>query len=548
MLLIFIFMFGLINVHALDFVVDSIDIKEKSDAVVVKDISIDNLNINSNIVFNDVGDYVKFVIKLKEDDNEEYNIESITDNNDNEFIKTSYTNDNGLIYMTMRYEKEPEEQLSLNDIKINVLYDGDSNSDSEKIINPKTFDSNSYIMLILILIALIGLIVSFKLRNKYMSIVAILFIFIPTILLAEQSFEINIIVKSENIKVIGIKENYTNSISYSNRQKDESISPGDEVVINSEHFYVLDSNQEKTTLLSKYNLLVGIAFDWNDAVFNYLKTFSEDDKGYLLQSRTTNSYIDLNTRLGKITGAVPFAGVNYWDNRPCPPDGHGEVACVDGSSELKDEYAINGATYEGSPYPYVYDSTKSSIGPEFTCLTWGEKGCYANNNGYTIAYYVESYLSKLKRDMRLPNTASARLLSYEEAIALKNIVFGYDVDVEKCMVSGKEFAMTMYGFDEETSEEAVKAICVGSSLEGVTLRGMINAGEISSEYYEALGITNVIDFSKEIKDYEFWLGSAKDSTLIWSSSSIDEEYGYSYDRSKVPGVRPVIVVNTSDLL
>ena len=77
---------------------------------------------------------------------------------------------------------------------------------------------------------------------------------------------------------------------------------------------------------------------------------------------------------------------------------------------------------------------------------------------------------------------------------------------------------------------------------------MINHGDIPSEYHESLGISNVQTFDTEIKNYEFWLGSVKDNTLVWASSSIDEEYGYSYDRAKVPGVRPVIVVNTSELL
>ena len=536
------FFIGIANIYALDAEVESIEIKEKSDSVVVEDISINNLKINSDIVFGDVGDYVKFAIKLKDTD---YEINSVSDNNSSEYLKTSYSNDGSLIYLTINYAKEPSENLSLNDIDINVTYSGSSND----IVNPKTFDNRNYIVFGLILISLIGLVVSIKIKSKFIVGVSILFLFIPALLTAEESIKISIVLKSDNIKVFGSHETFNNSLSYINKQNSSEISVGDEVIINSEHFYVISSNEEKTLLLSKYNLLVGNVFNWNDGKFTLLKTFNSSDKGYMLQSRETNSQINLDTRLGKLTGVVPFSGINYWDNVACPSDGNGETVCESGTYGIIDDYSVNNASYDGNPYPYVYDSNKASTEPSLYCMseTNGDGGCYANNNDYTIAYYVENYLSKLKSDMGLPNTASARLLSIEEIKLLKDIILSYDVDVDTCIVSGTTYSMNKYEMEESAAKEAAKTICTGHSLNGITLRGMINSGEIELENYSILGIKNVKTFNTEVKNYEFWLGSAYDSTYIWSSSSIDEEYGYSYDRSKVPGVRPLLIVNTSDI-
>ena len=48
---------------------------------------------------------------------------------------------------------------------------------------------------------------------------------------------------------------------------------------------------------------------------------------------------------------------------------------------------------------------------------------YAQDNGYTIAYYVENYVGTLK-GLGAPNTITGRLLSYEEASSLSGTIKG----------------------------------------------------------------------------------------------------------------------------
>ena len=539
------FIIGTNNVFALDTKVDSISVSEKSDAVTINNLQVNDMAINSNLTFSDLNQYVVFSIKLDESNRSNNDIEKRSDNKNNQYLKTSYTYDEDTIYMRIKYEEEPEEALNLNDININISYRGDSNG----IINPATIN-NYYFIIILLCAIVITTILIIKYKNKSFGVLLILLILlVPIMIFAKNSIVVTVVLKSSNIRILGIKENYTNSFDYIKKQSN-MITPGDEVIINSEHFYVIGSDSNKTTLLSKYNLLVGNVFDWDNYKFNFVKTFNENDKGYMLQNRTTNSDINLNTMKGRFTGVVPFAGINYWDYKQCPPGDDGEIHCEDRDLQLKEEYAINGASYDGNPYPYVYDSTKSSIAPSYYCKSTedSEGGCYSQNNGYTIAYYVEDYLSRLKTNMNLESSSTARLLSFEEMIPLKNVVLGYDVNVNKCVVAGTQLAMDSFGLDNETAAEAAKTICNGDVFEGISLRGMINHGDITSEYYDSLGISNVQTFDTEVKNYEFWLGSVKDDTFVWSSSSVDEEYGYSYDRAKVPGVRPVIVVNTSELL
>ena len=51
--------------------------------------------------------------------------------------------------------------------------------------------------------------------------------------------------------------------------------------------------------------------------------------------------------------------------------------------------------------------------------TWG----YAQNNGYTVAYYVNNYINKLKT-MGAPSNITGRLLYLSEATNLSSTILG----------------------------------------------------------------------------------------------------------------------------
>ncbi len=183
-----------------------------------------------------------------------------------------------------------------------------------------------------------------------------------------------------------------NPITYINRQNTGQITAGDEIAIDTEHFYVVSSDSTNTVLLAKYNLLVGDVFDVSDPgphesyILN--KTLSPSDTGYGLQSSTAKGYDDSSQQY---IGVVPFSGTAYWD---------------DGAGNLLSGYT---GSYSGNPYPNVYRSNMSIVAPliDYTSNL-------AQNNGYTIAFYVEEYVNTLK-GLGAPDTMIGRLLNQEEA-------------------------------------------------------------------------------------------------------------------------------------
>ena len=159
--------------------------------------------------------------------------------------------------------------------------------------------------------------------------------------------------------------------------------------MDNQDFYVVSTSASKTVLLAKYNLLVGDVLDVNsdgDQTLN--KTMnSSNTSGYGLQSSTAKGVV-----LGdsQYIGATPFAGIDYWD---------------DGNGNLINQYGTAGASYNGNPYPNVYNSGLSSIAPSISRNSYYG---VAQNNGYTIAYYVEEYVDRIGVD------GVGRLLTYEE--------------------------------------------------------------------------------------------------------------------------------------
>ena len=216
-----------------------------------------------------------------------------------------------------------------------------------------------------------------------------------------------------------------NPIIFVNRQNSGSITAGDEVAIDTEHFYVVSSDSTNTVLLAKYNLLVGDVFNKSGNTWLFTKTLSSSDPGYGLQSESAKGIYSGAT---DYTGVVAFSGKSYWDNKNCVWSGSGESVTCPGTAGLNGEYAnsANAAGKTGiysSPYPYVYNSNMSSIEPSYGEYMLQTQFRAANDNGYTIAYYVERYVNTLK-SIGAPNNIVGRLLTYEEANALSSTIKG----------------------------------------------------------------------------------------------------------------------------
>jgi len=292
-------------------------------------------------------------------------------------------------------------------------------------------------------------------------------------------------------------------IRYVNRQLEGEITVGDEVRIDTEHFYVVSSNQNETVLLSKYNLLVGDVWNYeydevNDSqIYTLNKTLSSSDTGYGLQNSTARGWVDLESgeTTTRLIGTVPFSGTNYWDNSVCEYTGTNS-SCT-GTEGLLSEYSQNGETYWSNPhntnYPYVYrNNIENSIVPNIVYHPTYGYGA-VQNNGYTIAYYVENYINTLKA-LGAPSTINGRLLSQEEATSLG---------------------------------------CSGSDHYCSPVDDINNPtnGTAASWVYST----------------SYWLGSAYDNLSLWVARSGGNFYSDIFNDDNYYGVRPVIVINTSDL-
>ncbi|MBQ6285788.1 MAG: prepilin-type N-terminal cleavage/methylation domain-containing protein [Bacilli bacterium] len=234
----------------------------------------------------------------------------------------------------------------------------------------------------------------------------------------------------KNNEVEDVESGYTfecsGPIKYVNRQNEGQITVGDEVRIGSEHFYVINSDdgEGRTILLAKYNLLVGDVYNKANNIWSKTKTLRESDTGYGLQSETAKGHYNGCTDR---TGVVAFSGISYWDNANCVSTGSSGYSCPD-TSGLKSNYSnsanASGTTSYKAPYPYVYNSSMSTIAPSVaTYINESNTQGYAENNGYNIAYYVERYINNLKR-LGAPNNITGRLLTYEEAGSLSNTIKG----------------------------------------------------------------------------------------------------------------------------
>ena len=333
---------------------------------------------------------------------------------------------------------------------------------------------------------------------------------------------------------------------------------GDEVTFGSEHFYVVSCEEEgDTVLLAKYNLLVGDVYDvtWDGgdypSTYTLNKTMtSANTNGYGLQSSTAKGLM-FQSNQSQIIGTVPFAGLGYWDDSEWACNGTSCGATTQ-SSGLKSAYANSSnpagtTSYQSTyPYPYVYKSTLSTIAPS---LVYGESGTYdgygsAQNNGYTIAYYVEQYVNELKTNQNAPASIEGRLLTNEEAESSQVGTVTYTVSNQSACES---YIQNKFS---STSEHAT-SLCNGESVQGITLGDIIGVGDIPSSDYETAGLSNVnIERSAagdHLLDSSFWLGSAYTNRNV---SGVSGDYvidGLDFWSSSFFGLRPVITVSTSDI-
>lgn len=171
------------------------------------------------------------------------------------------------------------------------------------------------------------------------------------------------------------------------QQDSTKLSIGDEIAIGTEHFYVLNTDDETTTLFAKENLYVGINNNSSEVVI-----IDETDANY---GKQITSELKEQLNFSGIA-KVPYSGKRYW---------------------LNDDYTIKSKYGESVPID-AYDKDLANA-PDYEIVSPGyfsDKEAQAQNKDYTISYYVENYV-KLLNSLGADNI-KGRLLTDQDLIKL----------------------------------------------------------------------------------------------------------------------------------
>ena len=179
------------KVYALDIKATGISLIDKSSTAEVDTPEIINNEISSKIILNKVNDYAVFDLTITNNEKNGFKIESITDNNENEYITTSYDYDkdyftgDSKVKIKFLYKNvlKNVEKVSLDDLVITIKLVNDKGESTNIIINnPKTGD-NILLYSVILIVGVLGLIyLKKKIRFKDIKIGAFILL-IPILLL-----------------------------------------------------------------------------------------------------------------------------------------------------------------------------------------------------------------------------------------------------------------------------------------------------------------------------------------------------------------------------
>ena len=182
--------------------ISEVSLEEKSDDVIVNKRAIpDGLSIDVDVKLNNLGDFVKYKVVVKNTTNKDYKIDSKTKYGNSEYIKYefSFTDNNEIkagqekiMYVKISYNREiPESELVNGGFRETRSMDI-ALVDNESIVNPKT--GRTIISIIVILISASIIIYLFN-YNKSRSLMVFFMIFgllVPSVVIAAEKIAITI--------------------------------------------------------------------------------------------------------------------------------------------------------------------------------------------------------------------------------------------------------------------------------------------------------------------------------------------------------------------
>ena len=331
------------------------------------------------------------------------------------------------VLLTIQYVEKGQ---SLDKVNINI--------EIEEVSNPKTGIALFFIFGAMILVWTYAIIDSRKKKQVNIKVFLIGLLFLPftSVFAAEK---LTLVLNGEKItSPKGMEVVY--------RKTEDSISVGDEYKIDTEHFYVVSSNNDETVLLAKYNLYVGDIYDIDKStstwMYIYQRRITSKEEGYGMQNESAKAGLINDSQW---IGTLPFSGKNYWWD--------------EASNNFYEKYGLSDDTNTWKNYN-IYDSTYQEEMPE---LSFNESQGYGyiaeeNYNNYSVAKYVEEYIVKLK-EIGAPKNIEGRLLTSSEATAL-----GCDSSSYTCQNAPTWVYETVYWLGSSYKSKCVWAVVTSSNL------------------------------------------------------------------------------------
>ena len=206
-----------------------------------------------------------------------------------------------------------------------------------------------------------------------------------------------------------------------------------------QNFYIISTNASETVLFAQYNLYVGDIEESDENEVFSAEPISQSDSRYGLQNIIAKG-IDYNSN--QWIGGVTFSGRNYWyDN-------------------INDDIYSKYGTFNNYLND-VYDPNYSSVAPS---TDYSDEFPYANENDYSISYYVERYMNTVGIE------GTGRLLTYTEAISLGCVAF------DNCLSAPSWVYTSSYFLGTATGNETLWIIDTEGSFIGGD--GFYNGGGI----------------------------------------------------------------------
>ena len=178
----------MVNAKDLNLKIDNISMQEKSETVVEEEnASINGYDINLNLSFTQLNDFITYKFDVINGDNEDYTI--VLDSDDNYLTYELSTTDikkNSTTPVVLKIKYAKEMPVSMIDKKVNGVVSINVVDKDNKVLNPKT--GQSLLFLIVMIITLVLIVIAMKKNKKVLTIILIGIMIIPLSVLAKKSF------------------------------------------------------------------------------------------------------------------------------------------------------------------------------------------------------------------------------------------------------------------------------------------------------------------------------------------------------------------------